>query len=319
MSRSRATNPPVPFHPELKAGRFFPKFTVRPPWYFPFRIRMTARGSTPEVEVRSEQIVGPAGPLTLRVYRPTHMVGTTGALYWIHGGGLIAGTPEQDQAQHFRVARELGVTVIAASYRWAPEHPAPAALDDVVAGYRAVMGDPTRFAIDPARVAIGGASAGGGLAAAACQRLLDEGSPMPPVQILVYPMLDDRTALRDDIDERHVRVWINKSNRNGWKAYLGQEPGAESVPPHSVPARREDLRGLPPTWIGVGTLDLFHDEDVAYAERLRAAGVPCELVIVPGAFHGFDGMFPRTAVVRGFADSWGSALVERVGAKNARP
>ncbi len=314
MSTPSATNRPEPFHPELKAGRFIPRITARPPRYFPFRVRMRARTSTPEVEVRIEDVQGPAGTIALRVYRPRSAVGSTAALYWIHGGGLVAGVPEQDQGQHFRVARELGVTVIAASYRVAPEHPAPAALDDVVAGYRAVIEDPSRFGVDPARVAIGGASAGGGLTAAACQRLLDEGGPLPPVQILVYPMLDDRTVLRTDIDERHVRLWTNTSNRNGWTAYLGGEPGADSVPAHWVPARRDDLTGLPPAWIGVGTLDLFHDEDVAYAERLRAAAVPCELEIVPGAFHGFDAIFPRTAVVRSFADSWGRALAAAVGA-----
>ncbi len=308
MPASSTTNQPEPFHPELKGGRFFPRFTVRPPWYFPFRIPTPARGSTPEVEVRLEKVDGPAGMIGLRVYRPTHVAAPTGALFWIHGGGLVAGSPEGDQAQHFRVARELGLTVIAASYRLAPENPTPAALDDVIAGYRAVVQDAARFGVDPARVAIGGASAGAGLAAAACQRLLDEGGPLPPVQILVYPMLDDRTAVRTDVDERHVRVWTNSSNRNGWKAYLRQEPGAASVPPHSVPARREDLRGLPPAWIGVGTLDLFHDEDVDYAGRLTEAGVPCELVIVPGAFHGFDVLFARATVVREFADSWGRAL-----------
>lgn len=312
MSPRPAKDRPVPFHPELRAGRFIPRITARPPRFFPFRLSVPSRSSTPEVEVRREEVAGPDGRIALRVYRPTNAVGATGALYWIHGGGLVAGTPEQDQPQHFRVARDLGLTVIAAAYRVAPENPAPAALDDVVAGYRAVIQEPGRFGVDPARVAIGGASAGGGLAAAACQRLLDEGGPLPPVQILVYPMLDDRTALRTDIDERHIRIWTSKSNRNGWAAYLGREPGADSVPPSWVPARREDLHGLPPAWIGVGTLDLFHDEDLAYAQRLRAAGVPCDLEVVPGAFHGFDGMFPRTAVVHGFADSWGGVLVTRV-------
>ncbi len=314
MSMRPAKDRPEPFHPELGAGRFIPRVTARPPRFFPFRFSLPSRPSTPEVKVRTENVSGPAGRIGLRVYRPTDSSGATGALYWIHGGGLVAGAPEQDQAQHFRVARERGVTVVASAYRLAPEHPAPAALDDVVAGYRAVIEEAGRFGVDPARVAIGGASAGGGLAAAACQRLLDEGGPLPVAQILVYPMLDDRTALRTDIDERHIRIWTNKSNLNGWASYLGRAPGAESVPPYSVPARREDLRGLPPAWIGVGTLDLFHDEDVAYAERLRSAGVPCDLEVVPGAFHGFDGVFPRAGVVRRFADSWGGLLQARVGA-----
>lgn len=300
---------PTPFHPELRIGRFIPRITARPPRFFPFRVRVSARPSTPEVEVTLENIPGPAGTIGLRVYRPTAAAAPTRALFWIHGGGLVSGVPEQDQAQHFRVAEELGVTVIAAAYRVAPESPAPAALDDIVTGHRAVIDDHARFGVDPSRVAIGGASAGGGLAAAACQRLLDEGGPMPPLQILVYPMLDDRTALRADIDERHVRIWTNKSNHNGWAAYLGRAPGSATVPPHSVPARREDLHGLPPAWIGVGTLDLFYDEDIAYAERLRSAGIDCHVEVVPGAFHGFDAIFSRAAVARRFADSWGAALI----------
>ncbi len=313
MTIRPVTDRPEPFHPELRLGRFIPRIVARPPSFFPFRYRLPRPTSTPEVEVRCERVAGPGGEIALRVYRPRQSTGPIGALYWIHGGGLVAGTPEQDHRQHVRVARDLGVIVIAAAYRLAPEHPAPAALDDVVAGYRAVLDDPGRFGVDPARVAIGGASAGGGLAAAACQRLLNDGGPLPPVQILVYPMLDDRTCLRGDIDERHVRIWTGQSNRHAWTAYLGCEPGSPTVPSAWVPGRREDLRGLPPTWIGVGTLDLFHDEAVAYAERLRAAGVPCDVDIVPGAFHGFDGLFPRTTVVRRFADSWGAALAGRLG------
>ena len=101
-------------------------------------------------------------------------------------------------------------------------------------------------------------------------------------QLLEYPMLDDRTVIRADHDTRNARMWNARNNRFGWSAYLGQEPGSDGVSPYAAPARREDLTGLPPAWIGVGTLDIFHDEDVEYARRLNEAGVPCELVVVPG-------------------------------------
>ncbi|MGB7359523.1 MAG: alpha/beta hydrolase fold domain-containing protein, partial [Mycobacterium sp.] len=114
-------------------------------------------------------------------------------------------------------------------------------------------------------------------------------------QLLVYPMIDDRTVSRTDLDNPGHRLWNQSSNRFGWRAYLG-----DADPQVAVPARREDLAGLPPAWIGVGTLDLFHDEDLAYAERLRDAGVPCEVLVVDGAFHGFDGIAPKAVVSQSF-------------------
>ncbi|HEU4363339.1 MAG TPA: alpha/beta hydrolase fold domain-containing protein, partial [Mycobacterium sp.] len=143
------------------------------------------------------------------------------------------------------------------------------------------------------RVAIGGASAGGGLAAALALLARDRGEIAPALQLLVYPMLDDRSAALPA--NTGYRLWTPRSNRFGWAAYLG---GAD--PQLAVPARRDDLSGLAPAWIGVGTLDLFHDEDLAYADRLRQAGVPCRVEVVPGAFHGFDMWTPRAQVSQAF-------------------
>jgi acetyl esterase/lipase len=161
-------------------------------------------------------------------------------------------------------------------------------------------GQPT---VDPARIAVAGASAGGGLAAALAQLAHDRPEITLAAQVLVYPMLDDRTGQRPDLDRRNRRMWNNASNRLGWKAYLGT-----ADPNSAVPARRDDLSGPPPAWIGVGALDVLHDEAVAYARRLRAAGVPCELEVVAGAFHGFDAMVPRTSVAQGFVASQHAVL-----------
>jgi acetyl esterase/lipase len=121
-------------------------------------------------------------------------------------------------------------------------------------------------------------------------------------------MLDDRTVLRTDIDDSNSPTWTQKSNRFGWESYLGQPCGADDVPAYAVSARRENLAGLPPAWIGVGTLDVFHDEDVAYAQRLQEQGIVCELVIVPGAFHGFDVFDAHISVVQEFRKSQIAAL-----------
>lgn len=280
-----------------------------------FRSTPKPLGSTAEVTVRDVPVRVAGGERTYRVFRPIRpLEGVGGALFWIHGGGLVGGSPQQDDATNLRIARELGMTVIAASYRLAPEHPAPAALDDLAEGFRAVLERADEFGFDAKRVVLAGASAGGGLAAALSQRLHDEGGPEPVFQLLVYPMLDDRTVLRRDIDLRHVRVWTAKSNRFGWESHLDGPAGGADVPPYAVAARRADLSGLPPAWIGVGSLDLFHDEDLAYADRLQASGVPCEVHVVPGAFHGFDAIFRAADVTRRFHTEWirvvGAALEE---------
>jgi len=178
---------------------------------------------------------------------------------------------------------------------------------DAYAGLRALVDRAQELHVDVDRLAVGGASAGAGIAAGLAQLALDRGQVRPVFQLLVYPMLDDRTALRTDLDTRGVRAWTPESNRYGWTSCLGQEPGGADVPPYAAPARRADLRGLPPAWIGVGTLDLFEDEDREYARRLTEAGVPCELHVVPGAFHGFDAVFGAAPVSRAF-------LAEQVGA-----
>ena len=121
-------------------------------------------------------------------------------------------------------------------------------------------------------------------------------------------MLDDRTVTRLDVDETHLRMWNTKANRFGWESYLGDAPGGASLSGLAAPARLDDLAHLPPAWIGVGTLDLFYEEGVAYADRLRAAGVTCELDVVEGAYHGFDLVQPRAGVSKDFRSAQVAAL-----------
>ena len=148
----------------------------------------------------------------------------------------------------------------------------------------------------------------GGLAAQVALHARDQGEVRLAGQALVYPMIDDRTAVRTDLDESGFRLWDNKSNQIGWSSYLGHDAGAAEASPIAVPSRNENLAGLPPTWIGVGSLDLFHDEDVAYGERLRAAGIPCETLVIDGVFHGFDGIVQDSAATKRFRESMFAAL-----------
>lgn len=200
------------------------------------------------------------------------------------------GRASQDDRLCRRFSDELGITAAAVDYRLAPEHPYPAPLDDCYAALTWLAG---LADVNAARIAIGGASAGGGLTAALALLARDRGEITPALQLLVYPMLDDRSAALPA--NAGYRLWTPRSNRFGWASYLG---GAD--PQLAVPARRDDLSGLAPAWIGVGTLDLFHDEDLAYAERLRQAGVPCQVEVVPGAFHGFDLWSAKAAVSQRF-------------------
>ncbi|WP_203896585.1 alpha/beta hydrolase [Actinoplanes xinjiangensis] len=288
--------------PDLRGPvRRMPTMPLESAWFRRLtRLALPLMRSVTSPGVVTEQAI-PGAP-GVRVHRP-EQARSRAALLWIHGGGLVLGAARQDDRFCGGTAAELGIVVVAADYRLAPEFPFPTPLDDCHRAWTWLLRNAARLGVDPGRVIVGGQSAGGGLAAALAQRLHDEDGVQPIAQWLFCPMLDDRTAARRDLDEIGHRVWNNRHNRYGWGAYLGSEPGAtgtEEPPAHAVPARRDDLTGLPPAWIGVGDVDLFHDEDRAYAERLRAAGVPATFHAVPGAPHGFEAWAPDTTTSRDF-------------------
>jgi acetyl esterase/lipase len=297
------------FHPDLRRGRFIPKFSFGP------RIVSMLNRAAPKVadapddiDIEDMLVPGPGGSVALRIYRPTSLSSESPALYWMHGGGFLIGSPLQDERSNIDFARELNISVIAVTYRLAPDAPAPAAVEDAYAGFEWVWENAADLGIDRDRIAIGGASAGGGLAASLALYAHDRGEKVPAFQLLIYPMLDDRTVTRTDHDTSGVRVWTPGSNRYAWTTYLGHEPGLAEASPYAAPARRDDLSGLAPAWIGVGTLDLFFDEDIAYAQRLESSGVPCETYVVQGAFHGFDALFSSTRVAQDFWREQAGAL-----------
>jgi acetyl esterase/lipase len=252
----------------------------------------------PTPKVKGVTMTVPRGTPAMRIYEPEQRK-AKGAILWIHGGGYIVGNASIDDQFCQEMSLELGVPVVSADYRLAPRHPFPAPLDDCHAVWKWMIAQAGSLGIDPDRIAIWGMSAGGGLAAALVQRICDEAGPKPVAQALFAPMLDDRTAARTELDPGKHLVWSNALNRLGWSSYLGQQPGAARVPAYAVPARREDLSGLPPAWIGVGSIELFHEEDVEYARRLSEAGVETALEIVPGAAHGFEGWGRGTEVADG--------------------
>lgn len=292
------------FNPQLRAARFLPRTIITPRTLPTLRVltKLTGRVRRPDAEVVSVD-----ADVSVHVFRPASARPGTPALLWIHGGGMVLGDAAQDSQFCRRVANELNLVVVSVEYRLAPEHPFPTPLEDCYTALQWLASQPD---IDPASIAVGGQSAGGGLAAALALLAKERGEIRPVLQLLSYPMLDDRTTTRTDIDPRRLRIWSPGSNRFGWGAYLGGTASDANVPPLAAPARFDDLSGLPPAWIGVGTNDLFHDEDVAYARRLQQAGVACTLRVVPGAYHNFDSMEPRTAISRAFVQAQLTALDE---------
>jgi acetyl esterase/lipase len=208
-------------------------------------------------------------------------------------------------------ARETGATIVSVDYRLAPRHPFPAAIDDAHAAWLWVQRHLDELGLDADRIAIGGQSAGGGLAASLVQRVHDEGGAIA-AQWLFCPMLDDRTAVdraRDGVD--HF-VWSNRSNLVGWSSYLGSAIGSATLPPYAAAARRDDLSGLPPTWMYTSDIELFHDEDLAYAQRLESAGVDTTLEIVSGAPHGFEAWAADSVLARDIVSRARTWLGERL-------
>jgi acetyl esterase/lipase len=265
---------------------------------------VTARSFDRQTEIVDcvQADVIPCGDTHLVRYRPVGCPELSGALLWIHGGGLIMGSVASAHAFCSELARALQIQVLSLEYRLAPEHPFPAGLDDCMASVTWVVAHLAELWIDPTRVVIGGDSAGGGLAAAVTQRLADEQQFPFAGQILKYPMLDDRSAERDDVEGL---IWLQASNRFAWSAYAGDSP-RDVV--YLAPGRRTDLSNLPPAWIGVGTLDLFYEEDQAYAQRLRASGVDVQWHEVPLMYHGTDVLCPDAPAMRAFREDMESAL-----------
>jgi triacylglycerol lipase len=253
---------------------------------------MAARGAAeehPEVLSAERSIIGADGnEILLMVHRPRAASGPLPAVLHVHGGGYVIGSARMSVMSNQRTVADAECVVVSVDYRLAPETRHPGPLEDCWAALRWLHDQAGELGIDPARIAVMGESAGGGLAAALALLARDRGGAPIVHQHLIYPMIDDRTGGGDRHPYTGEFVWTPESNRFGWTCLLGPEAGGDSVADYGAAARADDLSGLPPTYLAVGALDLFVDEDVDYARRLIRAGVPTELHVYPGAFHGFD-------------------------------
>lgn len=236
-----------------------------------------------------------APDVPVRVHRPKGSSGALPAVYWMHGGGYMLGSHQMEDLRFDRWCQEMNCVGVAVEYRLAPETPYPGPLDDCYAGLLWAYQNASELGIDRNGLGIGGASAGGGLAAGLALRARDLGEVPVAFQLLIYPMIDDRRV--NESSSWEVPIWPPSANRLGWSAYLGKLFDGD-VPEYAAATRAKNLGGLPPALIVVGSLDGFLDEDIAYAQRLLHAGVPTELHVYPGGPHGFDGMAPGTALAR---------------------
>ncbi len=250
------------------------------------------------VETSQRTVSGRDGDpdVAIVVHRPRERSRPSGAILHIHGGGYITGDALSMAPSHRAMAFALGCVIVSVDYRLAPETVAPGSVEDCYAGLSWLISEADALGVDRGRIGVMGESAGGGLAAALALLARDRGEHRLAFQHLIYPMIDDRTCTTAEPNP-HVGefIWTPESNRFGWASLIGAEPGGADVSPYVAASRATDLAGLPPTYIAVGALDLFVDEDIDYARRLIRVGVPTELHVYPGAFHGFH--FDREAAV----------------------
>lgn len=220
----------------------------------------------------------------------------------------MLGQIEQDDPLLEHIVDAVGCAAVSVEWRRPPEHPFPAPMNDCYAGLHWTHKNAAELRIDPQRIAVGGASSGGGSAAGLALLARDRGELPICFQLLVYPMLDDRNVTPASLEVSDPTVWNRASNLIGWRSYVGDAVGSEAVSPYAAPTRATDLTGLPPAYLPVGDVDLFLDEDIEYAQRLLQAGVPTELHVYPGGIHGFDLLAPASGLAGRFRAERDEAL-----------
>lgn len=254
---------------------------------------MAAMLPATQVKITERTIPGPNGDIPLIIYEPPTPAPRP-ALLWIHGGGYLVGSG-RDDVSAVPFAEQANCTVVSVEYRLAPEHPFPAGPEDCYAALLWLVSNAAALGVDPERIALGGASAGGGMAAGVALMNRDRQRVNLVLQLLIYPMIDDTHETPSGHFVHHPKVWNRDVSMKAWKMYLGKAYGGE-VSPYAAASRAKDVSGLPAAYICVGALDLFRDEDIEYASRLMAAGVPTELIVYPGGYHGFDVFAPMADV-----------------------
>lgn len=262
------------------------------------------------VKTEDRLVAGPTGApqVPVRIYQPTQRADTLlPAMLWIHGGGYVLGNVEQDDVSAKIMALTINCVVVSVEYRLAPENPFPAPLEDCYAALKWLAAHTKELGIDKSRIAIGGASAGGGLTAGLALLTRDRAEVELAYQLLIYPMIDNENVAPASGSLSDHFLWSRDNNIHGWESYLGGSAGKD-VSPYAAPSRASDLKGLPSAYIAVGDLDLFLKEDLDYAARLNQAEVATEVHVYPGGYHGFNGFAPEADITKRFNADRDNAL-----------
>jgi len=241
----------------------------------------------PAVSITTDTVKKGTVNIPVGIYHPVNATDKTPALLWVHGGGMMAGSYKQNEAFLRFVCKTLECKIVAVDYRLAPENPYPAAIDDCYDTLKWMFSESGSLNINPDLIAVGGASAGGNLAAALALKAREDKIPVIH-QLLIYPMLDNENCHDIDDDHPDTPLWTRECNQVGWSAYLKDLDPQQAVPAYAAPARAKNLKGLPPATVIVGEIDLFIHESIHYAQRLIQSGVSTALHVYPGAYHGFD-------------------------------
>lgn len=263
------------------------------------------RDPNPAVDTRVVSIPTPDGAsIDLRIHQPAGGSDTTNrpVIYWVHGGGMVIGSAADDDENLGRYVEATGCVAVSVDYRLAPEHAYPVPQEDCYAGLLWVAAHAEELGIDLTRLVIGGASAGGGLAASLAIIARDRQGPEIQLQLLFCPMLDHRNDSASSHEITNIGIWDQEMNGRGWAALLGDLTDG-AVPGSASAAREADLTGLPAAFIDVGTVEVFRDEAISYAARLLTSGVQTELHVWPGGFHGYDSFAPGASISQGTQDA----------------
>ena len=253
-----------------------------------------------------KKVPGPVGApeIGLRIYRPVSKEGKLPGIYYIHGGGMVLGSVEGEDMVAAMLCETVNAVVVSVEYRLAPENPHPALVEDCYTGIVWTCNNANILGIEASRIAIYGGSAGGGLTLATSLMARDRGFPDICFQMPIYPMIDDRNETPSSNEITDVGIWDREANLEAWNWYLG----GKAADAYAAPARAEDLSGLPPTFIDVGEVDLFRDEDIFFANRLLQSGVPTELHVYPGSYHASEIFAPEAELSKRIWESRIDAL-----------